>query len=122
VGKKSGTLEDLGVVMAKKSRHNLIHYLLVVLLALTRRTVLIILFAELTFLGYLVYWRLVSPVNIVVAVPLVLIGISMILINFWELLAAIFSLNYSRTHCPFCLPSKDPQKILSLKNGRVEEM
>ena len=105
--------------MAEKSQHGLVHYLVVVLLTLTKKTGLVILFSGVGFLGYLLYWRLPSPFNLITAIALGSIGVSMALISLWEIWASIISYDYNMTHCPFCQSSKEPQKILSQKNGRV---
>ena len=105
-------------LLNRKNRHTLIHYIIVILLALTQKTALIIFFSGIAFLGYLLFWRLVSPFHLIVSIALVSIGISMILINLWEIWASIVSSDYNLTHCPFCRSSKDPRKILSAKNGR----
>ncbi|HUV46822.1 MAG TPA: hypothetical protein VMW29_01680 [Candidatus Bathyarchaeia archaeon] len=44
----------------------------------------------------------------VVALPMMLVGANIFLINFFDFLMAIFSRSYSRTHCPFC---KEPVGI-----------
>jgi len=44
-----------------------------------------------------------------IAIPLILIGASIFLINFFNLFFAIFSLHYNHTHCPFC---KEPIRLV----------
>lgn len=100
------------------SRHTLIHYIVEILLALTIKTALAIFFSGVTYLGYLVFFLIPSPFNLILGMALVLIGLSMALVSLWEIWAPIVSWNYSRTHCPFCADSKDPKEILSLRDGR----
>lgn len=46
--------------------------------------------------GVSVWWTMV------VGLPLMALGVSIFLINFFNLYYAIFSPLYNRTHCPFC--------------------
>ncbi len=39
---------------------------------------------------------------VVIALPLIAIGSSFFLINFFNLFLALFDYQYNRTHCPFC--------------------
>jgi len=52
------------------------------------------------------HWYKEAPVwwAMVVGIPLILIGISVFFINFFELYYSIVSLSYQQTHCPFCEP------------------
>ena len=105
--------------MAEKKRHTLIHYLIVILLTILRCLPQVIFFLGLALLGYLLYFRLVSPLNIIVGVALMGTGLSMTLISLWEMWASLVSFDFNLTHCPYCRCSTDPKKILSQMNGRV---
>ena len=48
-------------------------------------------------------WR-----GIVIGLPLIVLGVCILLINFFNLYYSIFSSKYNRTHCPFC---KKPMEI-----------
>lgn len=56
------------------------------------------------FISQLNHWYKDAPVwwTIVVGIPLILMGISLFLINFFNLYYSIFGSLYNRTHCPFC--------------------
>jgi predicted membrane protein len=103
--------------MSKEKRHTLVHYLIVILLGLAKHSSLGILFLGIGYLGCLLFERLPSPVNLVAGLALVIIGISMVVVNLWEIWMRIISRDYNLGHCPFCPSSKDPKKILFEKNG-----
>jgi hypothetical protein len=54
------------------------------------------------YTGALVWWAMV------VGLPLLALGATLFLINFFNLYYSIFSSFYNRTHCPFC---KEPIKF-----------
>jgi hypothetical protein len=104
--------------MSKKIRHTPLHFVIVLLLTWTIKLAWAIVFLGVALLGCLLYFRLLYPINWVVAIALVGIGLTKALMSLWEMGVSLVSWDYGRTHCPFCQPSTDPKKILSLKNGR----
>ena len=58
------------------------------------------------------YWYKNAPIWLAVniAIPLILVGASILLINFFNLFFVIFSTHYNHTHCPFC---KQPIRLVS---------
>jgi len=130
------------------SRHNLFHWLIVVLIRIIISLIFIPLSFYLTAIGFsfsaetvqsflpavwfekisyystllpyfpsikqfifdqLNQWYQKAPVwwTMAVGMPLILMGISLFLINFFNLYYSIFSRTYNRTHCPLC---KEPIK------------
>lgn len=53
-------------------------------------------------LGLLIFQNSGEPFDLMFGLPAILIGISLIVINLYELLAAVLDPQYSRTHCPLC--------------------
>lgn len=130
------------------SRHNLFHWLIVVLIRIIISLIFIPLSIYLTAIGFLLsaetigsylpaawlekvnfystqlpYFALIkqalfdqlgrwytdAPVwwTMVVGIPLMVMGICVFFINFFNLYYTVFSPTYNRTHCPFC---KEPIK------------
>lgn len=125
------------------SRHNLFHWLVVVIIRIIQSIILIPFSAYLMALGLFLSVELIQPYSppdwldkaifysnklphflmikylifsqvgswykealvwrgMVIGIPLILLGASVFLINFFNLYYSIFSSFYNRTHCPFC--------------------
>ena len=70
------------------------------------------------FLVGLFFWsQFTSPLNLVLGLPLMLLGFTMSLINLFEMLLSLISWRWGREHCPFCPPPEEVEEILSPQNG-----
>ena len=83
-----------------KSKHNVLHWLLVVVLRIIYLAFWVLIGAAMIYIALnqkTPAWRLM-----VIGLPLGMMGISIFLIVLFNFLQALFNLQYNRTHCPFC--------------------
>lgn len=85
-----------------KDGHSLLHWSIVVLGTLFSGLVFSLVWFLLVFNGWVLWQTGVVWCQLLLGLPLMLLGFSMILINIYQIIAAIFDPYYSRSHCPFC--------------------
>lgn len=93
--------------------HTVFHQLLIALRALVKGIALVSLWIVVATVGAMIWFYFSSPVNLLVGGPLFLIGLTMGISALYEMVVGLISLRWGRTHCPFCEPSKEIEKILS---------
>lgn len=88
--------------VSRKNNHNLIHYLINVVYSTTRSVISSLIWIILGALGFLIYDSQSSPVNIVIGLPLILIGVGVFLNNLQTTILSVFSPTYNRGVCILC--------------------
>lgn len=82
--------------------HTPLHQLAVFFRALVKGITLVILWTTIFILGLFFYSQFDSPVNLVLGLPLALLGATLTLSSLYEMAAGMISLKWGRRHCPFC--------------------
>lgn len=93
--------------------HNLVHHFLIAFRAIVQGVVLLLIWTVVSLIGVFFWTQFSSPINLLIGGPLFLIGVTMGLSSFYEMIVGIISWRWGRTHCPFCKTSEEPKKILS---------
>lgn len=88
-------------------KHPFSHWLMVVLGTLLAGVIFSLVGALMLFTGWILFLAKESWIKLAIGFPLILAGSSLILINLYQILAAIFDRYYSQTHCPFCRPREN---------------
>lgn len=96
---KAKVLREKEIVSYK---HPFSHWLTVILGTLLAGVIFSLVGVLTLFTGWTLFLAKESWIKIMIGFPLILVGSSLILINFYQILAAIFDRYYSQTHCPFC--------------------
>lgn len=87
------------------SGHPFSHWFLVILINLLRRMAFLLIGLLVFIIGYILFYIGISWLQMIIGLPLILIGGSIIIISFYQLLAVVFDRYYSKTHCPLCHPN-----------------
>lgn len=93
--------------------HTIVHHFLIAFRAIVRGLALIAVWIAVSLTGAFFWTQFSSPINLFIGGPLFLIGLTMGLSSFYEMIVGIISWRWGRTHCPFCKTSEKPEKILS---------
>lgn len=97
--------------------HTLYHHFLIAFRALVVGLILMMVWAAVLLVGFFFWFEFPSPVNLLLGLPLILGGGSMVLVNFYEMVVGVISWRWGRTHCPFCSSPQKVEEILSSQNG-----
>ena len=97
--------------------HTLAHHLLIAFRALVVGLILIMVWLLVFLAGVFFWFEFPSPANLLLGLPLILVGGSMVLANLYEMVVGVVSWRWGRTHCPFCPPPEEVEKILSPQDG-----
>lgn len=82
-------------------KHGFFHWLLVLFATLIMGAIFSLVGLLMAFTGWIFFQSRVSWLQLLIGLPLILTGASMILLNLYQILAAILDWSYSCTHCPF---------------------
>jgi len=82
--------------------HNLIHHFFISLRAIIKGIILLAIWTAVSLAGYFFWVSFSSPVNLVLGVPLFLVGVTLGLSSLYEVIGGIISWQWGKTHCPFC--------------------
>lgn len=82
--------------------HPFWHYLLVVLLTLVRSLVGEVLWFFIGLGGYFIFVSGKSPYNVMLGLPLFLIGVGFVINSLWSEVLSVFSWKYNRGVCFLC--------------------
>ncbi|MBI4100796.1 hypothetical protein HY439_03605 [Candidatus Microgenomates bacterium] len=102
---KNPTREDKIAVWEKNVAnytHPVSHWLFVVVKTVFTSGVSILIGFTLLFSGLIFFQMALSWFKFVVGLPLMGVGGSIIVINFYKVLAAVFDRRYSKNNCAFC--------------------
>ena len=88
------------------SSHSFLHWLLVALGTILVSAVFSLVGFLLAVNGLIFFRTGPAWFKMMIGLPLFLAGGAMILINLYQLLAAILDRRWSKTHCPFCHPGQ----------------
>lgn len=82
--------------------HTVVHHLFIAGKAVINGLALLVLWI-IVFLSGLFFWsQFPSPVNFLLGIPLILLGLTMGLAALYEMIVGIVFWRWGRTHCPFC--------------------
>lgn len=93
--------------------HIIVHHFFIIFKAILQGIVLLGLWLTVVMVGLLLWTEFSSPVNLILGLPLMLLGLTMGTVVFFEMVLSIVSSNWRSTHCPFCSSTKSVKKILS---------
>lgn len=88
--------------MAKKRNHTVFHYLFTVIIVLVKGVIGSILWILIALGGYFIFQSHKTPLDIVLGLPLLLIGGGFSLQALWTVVLAIFSPQFNRGVCRLC--------------------
>jgi len=97
--------------------HTLFHHLLIAGGTFLKGLALLTIWLMVFLVGLFFWSQFTSPLNLVLGLPLMLLGFTMSLINLFEMLLSLISWRWGREHCPFCPPPEEVEEILSPQNG-----
>jgi len=87
--------------------HNFFHYLITVFVFLVKGILGEFVWFFVAASGYLIYKTRVTPYDMIIGVPLMLIGIGLIVNFVWSELLAVFSWKYNKEVCVICMQDED---------------
>jgi len=91
--------------LVANSKHNILHWLAVSLLRLVYLCFWLPITVSIIATGYLLLKHGSTWWIMVVGLPLIALGVSLLLIVLFNFLQAVFDRFYNQTHCPFCQKS-----------------
>lgn len=97
--------------------HIILHDLAIAAASLIRGLVFLGLWVMVGLVGVFFWTQFPSPVNLLIGMPLFLIGLTIGLETLYQVLVGVISPRWRRTHCPFCKTSEEVQDILSPHNS-----
>jgi len=91
-------------------KHNIFHYLLVILLAAIKNIIYIIIWVLVAVTGLVIFLLRRGFIGIVIGLPLLLIGIGFVVNSLWTIILSMFSKIYNKAVCILCDLRKIPNK------------
>lgn len=83
-------------------KHNLGHYILTVLYQTIKNTLSGIVFMLIIVIGYVINLNVTSPYNLIIAIPLMLIGGGLLINSLYSILLSIFYPSFNKGECVIC--------------------
>lgn len=83
-------------------KHTVIHYLATIIIRLGQSLVGAIIWIIIGVVGYFLFKMNTPPVNIIVGLPMLVIGIGGAINSVWSVLISVFSPRYNKGVCVFC--------------------
>lgn len=78
------------------------HQILIVFKSGVSGLALVIIWLIVTVVGIYLFTQQGSPYNLLFGLPLLLLGVTMSISSFYELIVGLVSWVWGRTHCPIC--------------------
>ncbi len=101
-------------------KHNFLHYILIILINLVKGLIGGILWFLIGLGGYYIFISKKSPYNVVLGIPLFLIGLGFVVNIFENVVSSIFSPIYYEEICFLCHTSKKSER--HDKNGHIVKL
>lgn len=97
--------------------HTIFHHLLIAGGACLKDLALLAIWLMVFLVGLFFWSQFSSPLNLILGLPLLLLGVTMSLTNLYEIVVSVVSWRWGRTHCPFCESPEGVEEILSPQDG-----
>jgi hypothetical protein len=103
-------------------KHNFFHYLFMVVYCLVETLIRSLGWFLLAIAGYLVFQTKRAPVDLIVGLPLMLVGGGLLVNSLWTGLMAVFSPDYNKEICILCEPErfKDHARLKKLFGSKFK--
>ncbi len=95
--------------MTKKKRHTIFHYVFTIVWFLGAGFVSAFFWFLVGLGGFFVFQKKISPYDIVVGLPLLLVALGFIVNSVWSAILSIFSLAFNKGSCPLCNPPMEKE-------------
>ena len=86
-------------MVSLKQKHNIFHYLTTIIWIGIRNLLVLLIWSLVGFVGFLVFKERESPWDLLVGLPLMLIGVGFIIHSFWTIILTIFSPIFNKVVC-----------------------
>lgn len=82
--------------------HTIFHHLFIALRSVILNSLLLTIWGAVFLLGLFFWTELPYPVNYMLGIPLMVVGLLLALFSVYEIIVGVFSWQYGKTHCPWC--------------------